>query len=85
MRSVSSLISMGYNKTTNKVKMTFVGDVEVTFDDYLCGALGLVHGAHVSETPHVPRLCNMFFGLSYLFLYTNLVGEGWFGTFKPLC
>ena len=72
-RSVSSLISMGYNMTTNKVEMTIVGDEEVTFGDELCGALGLAHGAHVSETNHVPRLFNMFFRLSYLFVYTNLV------------
>ena len=72
-RSVSSFVSMGYNKTTNKVEMTIVGDVEVTFGDDLCGALGLAHGAHASRTNHVPRLCNMFFGLSYLFVYTNLV------------
>ena len=64
---------MGYNKTTNKVEMTNVGDVELTFGDGLCGALGLAHGTHVSETNHVPRLCNMFFGLSYLFVNTNLV------------
>ena len=36
-------------------------------------ALGLAHGAHVSETSYVPRLCSMFFGLSYLFVYTNLI------------
>ena len=53
--------------------MIIVGDVEVTFGDDLCGALGLAHGAPVSETQHVPRLCNIFFGLSYLFVYTNLV------------
>ena len=46
--SVSSLISMGYIKTTNKVETTIVGDAEVTFGDDLCGALGLAHGAHVS-------------------------------------
>ena len=46
---MSSLISMGYNKTTNKVEMTIVGDVEVTFGDDLCGALGLEDGAPVSE------------------------------------
>ena len=72
-RSVGSLIPMRYNKTTNNVKMDFVVDVEVTFGEDLCGALGLAQGAHVSETQHVPRLCNLFFGLSYLFVYTNLV------------
>ena len=53
--------------------MDIVGKVEVRFGDDLCGALGLAQGAHVSGTQHVPRLCNMFFGLSYLFVYTNLV------------
>ena len=72
-RSASSLISIGYNKTTNKVEMNIVGDVEMTFGDDLCGALGLAHGAHVSETSYVPSLCSMFFGLSYLFVYTNLI------------
>ena len=42
-QSVASLISMRYNKTTNKVEMNIVGDVEVTFGDDLCGALGLAH------------------------------------------
>ena len=53
--------------------MDIVGGVEVTFGDDLCGLLGLAQGTHVSETQHVPRLCNMFYGLSYLFVYTNLV------------
>ena len=53
--------------------MKIVRDMEVTLRDDLCGALGLAQGAHMSETQHVPRLCNMFFGLSYLFAYTNLV------------
>ena len=38
-----------YNKTTNKVEMTIVGDEEVTFGDDLCGALGLAHGAHAQR------------------------------------
>ena len=46
---MSSLISIGYNKTTNKVEMTIVGDEEVTFGDDLCGALGLAHGAHAQR------------------------------------
>ena len=33
----------------------------------------MAQGTHVSETQHVPRLCNMFYGLSYLFVYTYLV------------
>ena len=45
----------------------------MTFGDDLCGLLGLAQGTHVSETQHVPTLCNMFYGLSYLFVYTNLV------------
>ena len=49
------------------------GDVELTFGDDVGEALGLTQGSHVSETQHVPRLCNMFFGLSYLFVYTKLV------------
>ena len=64
---------MRYTKTTNKVEIYVASGVEVTFGDDLCGALGLAHGAHVSETQHVPRLCNMFYGLSFLFAYTNLV------------
>ena len=54
-------------------EMDIVGDMEVTFGDDLCGALGLAQGANVSETQHIPRLCNMFFGLCYLFVNTNLV------------
>ena len=53
-------------------EMDIVGDMEVTFGDDLCGALGLAQGANVSETQHIPRLCNMFFGLSYPFVNTNL-------------
>ena len=85
LRSASSLISMRYNKTTNKVEMTIVGDVEVTFGDDLCRALGLAQGTHVSETQRVPRLCNMFFGLSYLFVEQTWSEEGWLGTVKALC
>ena len=65
-RSVASLIPMRYNKTTNKVKMDIVGDVEMTFGEDLSGALGLAQGAHVADTQHVPSLCNMFFGSSLL-------------------
>ena len=72
-RSVASLIPMRYNKTANKVEVYIVGDVEVTFGEDLNGALDLAQGAHVSDTQHVPRLCNMFFGSSQLFVYTNLV------------
>ena len=72
-RSVASLMSMRYDKTTNKVKIKIVRDMKVTFGNDLCRALGLAQGPHVSETHHVPRLCNMFLGLSYLFVYANLV------------
>ena len=33
----------------------------------------MAQGANVSDTQHIPRLCNMFFGLCYLFVNTNLV------------
>lgn len=72
-QSVGALLSLSYNKTTNKVRMDVAPNVIITFGDDLCGALGLAQGPHTRETAHVPRLCNMFYGLSYLFIYTNLV------------
>ena len=64
---------MRYTKTTNKVEIDVASGVEVTFGDDLCGALGLAQRTHVSETQHVSRLSNMFYGLSDLFVYKNLV------------
>ena len=70
-------LQLAYDKTANKVTANIAskGDYTVQFSDDLCAVMGFkntklrtgIHTAH--------RLANMFTGLSYLYVYTNLVRD----------
>ena len=77
-KSGDEIVEIAYDKRGNRATLTVmaVDDYTVHLSEDLCACLGFKHDSKLGAGIHkAPRLCNVFTGLSYLLVYTNLVEQ----------
>lgn len=72
-RTCASCFTLSYNRTQNTVIVTVAQGVTVSFSPDLIQIFGLEEVNYTKGEHRASRPCNMFYGLSYLMIYSNLV------------